>query len=298
MELPDNYGVFKSLVKSRIRTYCDTKIWPFDIEVVHAWLGNFDSEIDEYVALQLLDSLIVRSKEMAISSYQTLFNSLLWQVLKENDILRDTDLLEWISKLKSGRLAHLIKFLPVKIENEHGESGSTIYRMLSSILETNYYAFTPSTNAPKALILIDDFLGSGRQFTDQFAAEFKLDEQIKHMTIIYCPLVALESGICNLIERFPKLIVLPCEVLKDEHAFLNVNQTSLFKNDQKNTVKDVIAHFMTMKEKYAPKSSYWMGDNDSCIPIVFQWGCPNQAPSILWHRSDRGNWNQLFGRRL
>ena len=90
MKLPNNSVAFKSIVIEKVKTYCDTKIWPYSFEQFAAWLNNFDDDLEEYLALQIIDNLIVRSNSMAKSGYARLFNSKIRPFLLENtDILID-----------------------------------------------------------------------------------------------------------------------------------------------------------------------------------------------------------------
>ena len=76
MKLPVNSENFKEIVLEKIRTYCDTNIWPFEYDYFAAWLNNFDCPIEEYLALQMLDNLIVLSISSAIQT-----TAFLWAVL-------------------------------------------------------------------------------------------------------------------------------------------------------------------------------------------------------------------------
>ena len=299
MELPENWPSFKRIVIEKLKTYCDTKLWPFPYEELASWLSNFDDEKDEYIALQLLDSLIVRSNDMAKSCYARLLHSSLRQLLLEKELIPSLSIPQWKVKLKNGELKDQIRFASVRTARDDGESGSVIYRLLSSEVETNLYSLTRTTSIPPVIILIDDFIGSGKQFIDDFAPEFDLNNKLKESTVIYCPLIAYEDGIENLQKRFPSLHLLPGEILKKSASLFSEDSSKQFKNDQINTVEDIKSHFEKMKRKFAPKMDMWFGFESACLPLAFEWGCPNQTPSILWmsYSSERENWKKLFSRR-
>jgi len=172
MHLPDNSQQFRALVLGKLRTYCDTKIWSFSYESFTCWLNNFDCKIEEYLALQLLDSLIVRSNEMAIASYERVFCQSVRQHLIKHNLIDVGTVSQWKEKLKNGSFNNELRFSPVRLNEDVGESGGTLYRMLSGILNTKRYTLT-TKSTPKIIILIDDIIGSGEQFC-QFAAEFNL----------------------------------------------------------------------------------------------------------------------------
>ena len=75
MNLPNNSVAFKTIVIEKVKTYCDTNIWPYSFEQFAAWLNNFDDDLEEYLALQIIDNLIVRSNNMAKSAYCLLYTS-------------------------------------------------------------------------------------------------------------------------------------------------------------------------------------------------------------------------------
>ncbi len=298
IQIPSNVDIFKRVVTEKIQIYCDTKIWPYEYDQFTAWLNNFDNDIDEYVALQILDNLIIRSHDMAKASYSRLFDSTLRQHLIEHSNLCIGTIEEWKEKLKNGRLNTHVRIAPVKLINDSGESGSTVYRKLSPEVDTDRYSYSKAHNPPQIIILIDDLIGSGQQFI-KFSEEFDLSEKLKSIHVIYCPLIAYEAGIDKVREKYPKLHILPAEYLDRTDGLFYDNGKGLFKNDQKNTTDSVKKHLTVMHKKYAPKMKNWLGRDDVALSIVFEWGCPNQAPALLFMDKSINNsdWQQLFGRR-
>ena len=298
MYLPDNFEQFKIVVLEKIRTYCDNNIWPFEYEKFCGWLNNFDQELEEYLALQILDNLIVRSKEMAIASYSRLLCCELRQFIVENTEINTGPIENWKRKLIRGSLNRDIRFAPVRLMNDQGESGGSIYRMLSSVLSTDRYALANSREQPKVIILIDDFIGSGDQFT-QFAKEVDLSQLLQSSKVIYTPMMAFTKGIDRIKADYPNLNVIPGEYIHESDGLFFGEDTKHFKNDQKNTIADVKEYLENMKLKYAPNITNWQGYDEAALPLSFEWGCPNQAPSMLYmeHSSEKNNWNRLFNRR-
>jgi len=300
MELPDNWLLFKNKVKENIRLYCNSGIWPFKYQQFTAWLNNFDDPLEEYVALQLIDSLIVKSNIMVKVGYARLLHGQIRQLLIDQEVInKKTNIEKWKFQLRNGGLQETIRFSPVHKKNDFGDSGSSIYRMLSSEINTNYYALSDSCKNTKVIILIDDLVGSGKQFIDSFSQEFGLDKKLENKIIIYCPIIGFETGLEKIKQQFPKLILLPVETITKEASFFSENKLDFFKNDQINTVQDVENYFAQMHEKYAPKMSNWFGFESAALPLAFEWGCPNQSPSILWmdRSSYKDDWHSLFDRR-
>ena len=300
MELPPNWELFKKMVLSSIKLYCGTKIWPFKYENFTAWLNNFDNELDEYLALQLIDSLIVRSNHMAKVGFARLLHSEIRQTLIEKEIIDETvDLVSWRRLMQVGGLQSKVRFSPVYTNNQAGESGNSIYRLISSELDTGKYLFNESRSEPEAIVLIDDFIGSGEQFIG-FSEDFGLAERLKTQVVIYSPLVAYELGIERIQIKFPNLILLPVETINEDSSIFSGNKNSLFRNDTINTVESVQNHLISMQHHYASRNMpSWLGFEDASLPLAFEWGCPNQTPSILWmHETPKvEGWQKLFSRR-
>lgn len=301
MELPPNWVLFKQIVLDNVKLYCGTNIWPFKYESFTAWLNNFDNELDEYLALQLIDSLIVRSNQMAKVGFARLLHSQIRQTLIEKKVIDESiDITKWKRFMRVGGLQKTIQFSPIRTNEQAGESGNSIYRFISSELATEKYSLNESRNRPEAIILVDDFIGSGQQFITGFSKNFGLEERLKTQIVIYCPLVAYEVGIKEIQTKFPKLILLPVETIYKESSIFSGNKDDFFKNDTINTIESVKKHLVSMQYKYASsRMPSWLGFDDASLPLAFEWGCPNQTPSILWmHETPKvESWKKLFSRR-
>ena len=298
MLLPNNSEIFKNIVIEKIKTYCDTKIWPFEYVQFSAWLNNFDCKTEEYLALQILDSLIVRSNEMAKASYARLLAGPVRQHLIEHTSIKVGAISKWKTYLRNGTLSHKLRFTAVKLEADEGESGGVIYRMLSPGVDTNRYSLVKAKELPEVIILIDDFIGSGKQFMG-YAEQVNLADKLEKSYILYCPLIAFEVGITEIQTKYPKLNILPSEyIYKSDGLFFGADD-ELFKNDQENTIADVKEFLIKMKKKYAPNMTYWFGNEEASLALAFEWGCPNQTPSLLYMYQSitKNKWQRLFSRR-
>lgn len=296
MILPPKSGDFKDFVISKIKMLCDSNAWPFEFDRFGAWLDNFDNELDEYCALQILNSLIVRTNEMARSTYFKLLASDVHQFIVKNIDGVPCEIDAWLESLSSGSLREKIRFSPVRLADDEGESGSVIYRLLSCWVDTDKYSLLKAKSNPEVVILVDDFLGSGTQFLD-FAREISLDQKLVSSKFIYCPLVAMHGGIDFVKAHYPSVEIFPGEVVQASHSLFFGDGFFLY--DEINEINVIKNYYMEMKDRVAPKMPFWLGRDNSAIPLVFEWGCPNQAPSILYMKYSKiiKPWSQLFGRR-
>lgn len=305
MELPNNWTLFKKSVLAKIEFCCATKIWPVRYEIFNAWLSNFNGDNEsEYMALHILDSLIFRSKEMVQASYSRLLYGeirklILSQVRGNSIFLKNASLSKWKYQLKNGGFNSQLRFSPITTNEPEGESGQLVYRLLSPIIDTSRYAFSKKIDA-EIIILVDDILGSGNQFINEFAPRFSLEEKLNNQLVIYSPAIAYIKGINAISEQYPNLHILPAEIILESNSLFFGSPQSKFRNDQVNTLEVIKEFFQEMQNKYSLTSNgFWFGYENACLPIVFEWGCPNQAPHIMWmDKSPKySDWKQLFPRR-
>ncbi len=298
MNVPDYFSHFKATVKDRIKNYCQLKIWPFDYDSFLCWLNNFNTEAEEYFALQLLNNLIVRSKVMACSGYSRLLNTdIRNRLIDLKKLDQNNSIPEWEDILLGRGRRKDITILPVQLLGDKGESGGSLYRTLSPLINTGAWGKDINSIDNGVIIFVDDILGSGNQF-ETFSKENNLSEIKDQNTIIFCPLIACEHGLSYLRETVPYVEIFPVETLSlDQSIFDDRGQT--FFNDGVNTIEASVDFYLEMKEKYSPQMPEWLGRDNVGLPIVFEWGCPNQTPSILWMReaSKLETWYQLFSRR-
>jgi hypothetical protein len=295
--IPSNLDAFKILVLGKVKTYCKAGIWPWRFDVFAAWLSNFDAGEDEYIALQLIDSLIVRSEGMAIAAFSKLLTTdLLEYLIERNVVSPKMDIRAWRKQLKDGRCTN-IQFLPIRLDGDEGESGGAIFRQLSTLINTN--KLSRDRGNIEAVILIDDFLGSGSQL-NEFISSAK-PQIINCNNVVYCPLMATSYGLSNTSKDQPGIKVIPAEIISEDQSLFPPNcDDDYFKNDRENKVITVRKHYDNMKEKYASRGMmYWDGRDEKYLPIAFEWGCPNQTPAIFWmeHTPKSSSWQQLFCRR-
>lgn len=297
MKLPENSEKYKKLVLNKIEVYCNNKIWPFDYRDFVLWIQNFDCKKEEYLAIQMLDSLIVRSNTMAKVSYLRLLRSSIRQYINEKKILEINSINEWDKILKTGSMSSLLRFTPVVVENNDGGSGSVVFRLLSPDVDTKKYRYDQSDSNPRLLIIIDDIIGSGDQFLE-YAESINLKEIMKEVHVMYCPFMAFAEGVNTIKSKFPSLQIIAAENLSNINSIFYGENENKFKNDKENTIKEVKSFYESMQKKYSPNMPNWLGHNELALPVVFGWGCPNHAPSILYMSYSKNyHWSQLFSRR-
>lgn len=145
-----------------------------------------------------------------------------------------------------------------------------------------------------SLIFIDDYIGSGRrvyEFIDAFWRDKTIVSWLstKHINIYVVAYSATEQGIETL------------ENLKAKPEILIHRDSPTFKTlPIKPEKRDLL---FALCEKYGRKAlkrrkNFWWGFNKSMSSLIFEHGCPNNTPAILWAIEDKkGDWIGIFPNR-
>lgn len=145
-----------------------------------------------------------------------------------------------------------------------------------------------------SLIFIDDYIGSGQRVSD-FIDAFWRDRTIaswlssKHIKIQVIAYSATAKGLRHLefLKASPELII-----YRDSATFT----TLPIKVERKDAL-------LKLCEKYGRKAlkgrkHFWWGYQKSMSSLVFEHGCPNNTPAILWDPDDKkGKWVGVFPNR-
>lgn len=142
------------------------------------------------------------------------------------------------------------------------------------------------TQGIRHLVLLDDISGSGKRLTDfwsEFPRTYKslLSYKKVHLWVV---LYAITDSALRQIQR--KLPNLPLENVRTVTPATNLNM---------GLDLDLVA----LLNKYSTRANLQgaaLGYRGSAAGVVFEHGCPNNAPALLW-RFGAGNWRPLFPNR-
>lgn len=306
---------FQKEVLSRYQTLIDLNIYPLSMTDLRAWSNNFTEPAHRYLATHILDRLIYRSYKMARASY----SSFLISVVKDiyYDFFSETSIDNiacWQQRLFVGGIDKLV-VVPIRLEEDSGASGDTVCRMVGThssytkLLTKNGFQNRQTTLTSKipsdyVILLVDDLLGSGDQI-EKFSKQVNLKEWCNRNKVIYAPLISLEDGLETARGNLPFLSILPLEILERDQCFFTFSEGGKFICDDSFSESDAIQTYEKMldingmlKLRGGRTSDNCFGRNKSALTLSFEWGCPNQALSILWWTSPtRQDWDYLFTRR-
>ncbi len=150
------------------------------------------------------------------------------------------------------------------------------------------------TKKSDAIILVDDFIGSGntvKDFLDSFWLEptilswFSLNK-IEFHVVAYS---GTKSGI-NVVEKHkfkPKV-----HIYRDAPTFHSLT----YSKDKRERIRELCQEYGKIADKR--RKNMWLGYNEGMAAIVFEHGCPNNTPLILWQSNIKGaGWKGLFPNR-
>ncbi|MBS0317634.1 MAG: hypothetical protein JSR49_10975 [Proteobacteria bacterium] len=264
------------------------------------WLANFVTDEDRYVAAHLLNGLTYRSDAMVKSSFQHLAHCELPQMLRTREVMALDDLESFDRALCEGDDRSPIRFVAVDgtFEKTPGKSGAVVIRAfkrhlnVSKALLCRPERLAGLPTGVKALIFIDDLVGTGQQF-ETFASHYDLASHAKQRTLVYCPLLAFNAGLTKLARALPWLEMHPVESLDESHQFFRAcaSDPTIWGADKVNKVQDVRDHVADLCGRNAIPSRTKHGLD---LVVAFEHAVPNNSVSMLSIKSAR--WQPLFDR--
>ena len=269
---------------------------------IEKWLNNFESKLShKFIALYILQSITYRNYEMMDSAFIRKIGKDIKNIYQDISNTTIDDIEEWLDLIKNNKKYNSVIDIKIKfysIDKKTGsvtQSSNTILRSLSrnvvdnSKILNNIDSVKQSIKEKNMIVFIDDFLGSGKQASDFFKLNnfFELIEEFSPETpLIYMPLMAMNEGLEKLKTDVPSLILLPCELIEENcrlsqhyslQSYLKIFDLNINEIDMDNL-------FRKMQKDYSfiGKNTWW-GWKGAMLSIVFNWGCPNQTVSVIYH---------------
>lgn len=267
---------------------------------LNTWLANYQTAEDKYVAAHLISGLTYRSNAMVKSSLHHLVHCELPGVLRACGAVVVPDLEGFDEMLVRGDDKSPIRFVAVDgaFEKDPGKSGAVMIRQFRRHLNVakpllcRPERLDELPTGVKALVFIDDLVGTGEQFK-KFADHYKLAAQARMRTLVYCPLMAFDTGLSHLAKELPWLQVHPVETLDKGHQFFRPckDDASLWGADRFNKVQDVRDHVVELCHRNAipPKTKHGLD-----LVVAFEHAVPNNSVPMLSMKSP--HWQPLFDR--
>jgi hypothetical protein len=284
-------------IKSRARKLIRHKIWDgIDEGRVTAWLQQFEARNCELLGACLLDSFIFRNRAQV--------EALLRVALTSPDVVSPQAICDEATLFELARRGPDpgIRLAPViRLDQPPTKSGCYVLRRLAKSLRIHDkwmvwpQKLRDAPNSLHTIILVDDFCGSGSQFSEFVElTDFKeVMASRPHCRVLYITVAAHASGIANVIKEFPRVKFIPGEILGPEHSFFTGSVldrikidgiANRLKNDYDKIANDVglgggIGHY---------------GFDSQGLTYAFEHGTPNNSLPIYWYQND--SWTSLVNR--
>jgi hypothetical protein len=268
-----------------------------EIPLVKKWLMQFDM-IDRYTAELLLQSLNYVSFSDFEKSIQNQVEEIIEHVQKNNNSCVaiftvaknlqnkfNKDKERKLENDSSGRIGHALKNLERKLNTP------------SKRVEISPRVASMSQMKVRHIIYVDDFIGSGKRFTKFWNKD--VSKSVKSwVSGGYCKIWIVSHTVHKIgLEKISKNITaIDSSRVKSQNL---IESSQLLRNDR---IKKLLIKYGARTNKNGAA----LGFGDNCSPVVFQYGCPNNSPAILWangkpNKKTNGisdqRWDSLFSER-
>lgn len=298
--LPRDGSIYADAIFTRCRDLIGYQVWAGLQRLrLDGWIANFRSAEERYFAARVLDALIYRSDDQTISLLRQLFRRVVpdhGRIHGLSGSLRDV-----YQSLRDPHVDPRVRVVPViPSHSPPTKSGVIIARHLKRLLRVNErWIIHPDQvivelGSVDAIIFVDDFLGTGEQFSG-FLARAGLDACVSSACFIYGCLAAHEHGVGELRRAFPSLHVAAVERLGDGHALFHAEGGSF--PDGENSIEDARDFYYGLMDDRGIDivGSNRRGFGHLEIVYAFQHSVPdNSLPILWWAKSDQ--WRPLFDR--
>ena len=178
------------------------------------------------------------------------------------------------------------------------KSGYQIVRLLKRVLRVNEKWIIKPEKIPKhahsikILLFVDDFLGTGKQFSHFLA---RLGDYSTTHYVLYAPLTALDDGINTIKSKFPYLRIACAEHLRHTHNVFHPDSSCF--DDGINTPADAKEFQANLFKQFGIPLSRkkQLGYGGAGLAYVFQHACPNNCLPLFWWRGT-SSFTPLFDR--
>lgn len=301
--------LFNRDAMQKVYFYNESGFWskPNPIELRN-WLSNFQSLKEEYCALKLLDRFVYYSEADIIRLIEYGLNEkiikrYIRKIEQENDFLLSN---EKLIEVRDSFLKHLY-FIPLNTGNLSQSSLAMIRHLTVNIGFPEERILDPNNldsnilNNCKNLVIIDDFIGSGKQISDfwndnrisldgQKLFPYQLKEKLQGIQIEYFCLVCTQEGHDNFkydyeIGRRNDLIITYSEMLTNKFKVFS-KDSIYFENDEIEECKDILT------ELCSDKKIELLGYQGLDYAIAFHHSIPDCSLPLFF--TNNSEWNYLF----
>jgi hypothetical protein len=298
--LPPDGRIYADRIFARCRDLVGYQVWSgIQRPRLDAWIANFRTAEERYFAASVLDALIYRSDDQTIALLRELLSRVIPDHARINGL--PNKLQQVHSNLRDSRVDPGVRVVPVIPPGAPPtKSGPLIARHLKRALTISERWIISPQNVAAALgvvdtvIFVDDFLGTGSQFSD-FLTDTGLISFVPSHCFIYGCLAGHETGINMLRGLFPSLHVAAVERLDASHALFHQDGGSF--RDEVNSVECARDFYYGLIDdrRFNITGPNRRGFGHLEIVYAFEHSVPDNTLPILWW-DQSSQWRHLFDR--
>jgi hypothetical protein len=298
--LPKDGTIYADSIFSRCRDLVGYQLWSgLQPQRLDAWIANFRTAEERYFGARVLDALIYRSDDQTIALLRQLFSRVLPDYARIHRLTHS--LQNAYTVLRHPTIDPRLRVVPViPPSSSPTKSGAVVARHLKRALRFNEawivhpHQVSSLIGSADAFVFVDDFLGTGTQFSE-FLAGTGLDRYMSKACFIYGCLAGHEHGIGTLRNLLPGVHVAAVERLDDTHALFHAESGSF--PDGVNTSEEARDYYY---ELLTNRGIDITGPNRRGfghleLAYAFEHAVPDNSLPILWW-SDSAQWRPLFNR--
>jgi hypothetical protein len=297
--IPSDGPTYIEQVRSRCHDLIQCGIWSgLHIQKLNQWWSNFSSDTEHYFAACLLDGITYRSDDQTIALMQQLVQRVLPDLGRASG-----GIVDWQERLHPTLYDSRVRLVPViPPGSAQAKSAYVILRLFEKrlgvprrVLAKPEDIETLVASGMEAIVFVDDLLGTGLQFVNDFAVHYRLGSIAAGTRLIYAPLVAHEDGIAYIRSRLPNVSVASSETLGASHAIFGSHGRTF--NDGLNSPESAWHLYLNILSTRGivldPANQRGFGELE--LAFFFEHAAPDNCLPIFWW-SKAANWKPLFFR--
>ncbi len=298
-QIPKDGAIYTDMIYRRCRDFVSYGIWAgLELNALNKWISNFKTDEERYLCARMLDALIYRSGNQTLSLLKQLFSRVIPDLARSKGLSISLNDVERSFKSKVDPNARIVLVIPPN--DPPTKSSHVIGRMLKRHLSFNSdWIIHPDKvqsqiGKVENFIFIDDFLGTGHQFSD-FLADTGLKNDLDKTTCLYVTLAAHADGKDYLNTWHPKIHVGSVENLDDSHALFHDIAGSF--PDEVNSCEAARDFYydLLIDRNLQVYGSNRRGYGHFELVYAFEHAVPDNSLPVLWWK-DSPSWFPLFRR--
>lgn len=281
----------------RCKFFQDTQVWPLRNELdYNGWLGNFHKTEEKYLAAVILSFYIYYSKALILKLCADTLSCVCSLIRSQNSYSAHHDFFTFYYTFPTGKEKPFTKSGAVfmrMLTNKFGVSNDKIMD-LKSISDK-----VLSSTIPLNIVILDDFIGSGKQCCDSFSSSlFSLAIKRNPIhNIILAPLICNKIGYDNIREAYPNIMIATAHLLGEEYNLFS-KSCICWRGDDELYNAGTSLILEKSEELGIPSDGRReidaKGYAEQGLAISFSHGTPDAVPGIFYF--DKNGWNNLVSR--